>query len=71
MTLEDLKKQTLAERSDIKLDFEQFMRIFSFEKNRSSNVPTTAIISSSKETQNKNQKKKPLTPNEKIRAKKD
>jgi len=50
MTLEDLKKQTLAERSDIKLDFEQFMRIFSFEKNRSSNVPTTAIISSSKET---------------------
>jgi hypothetical protein len=39
MTLEDLKAHTQAERSDIKLDFEQFMRIFSFEKNRSANVP--------------------------------
>ena len=34
MTLEELKKKTQVEQSDIKLDFEQFMRIFSFEKNR-------------------------------------
>ena len=35
MTLEDLKAHQFAEKSDIKLDYEQFMRIFSFEKNRS------------------------------------
>lgn len=35
MTLEELKAQSQAEKSDIKLDFEQFMRIFNFEKNRS------------------------------------
>ena len=34
MTLEELKKKAQVEQSDIKLDFEQFMRIFSFEKNR-------------------------------------
>lgn len=39
MTLEELKAHNQAERSDIKLDFEQFMRIFSVEKTRSSNAP--------------------------------
>ena len=39
MTLEDLKAQSQAEKSDIKLDFEQFMRIYNFEKNRSISVP--------------------------------
>jgi len=38
MTLEELKKRTQVEQSDIKLDFEQFMRIFSFEKNRPAGV---------------------------------
>lgn len=45
MTLEDLKAHTQAERSDIKLDFEQFMRIFSFEKNRSTSNVTPKILS--------------------------
>jgi hypothetical protein len=49
MTLEDLKAHTQAERSDIKLDFEQFMRIFSFEKNRSSNVPPKIVAPPTKD----------------------
>lgn len=42
MTLEELKKKTQIEQSDIKLDFEQFMRIYSFEKNRPANVGVTS-----------------------------
>lgn len=49
MTLEDLKAHTQAERSDIKLDFEQFMRIFSFEKNRSTNVPQKILSATAKD----------------------
>ena len=44
MTMKDLMAHKQAEQSDIKLDFEQFMRIFSVEKTRSSNVDTGNMV---------------------------
>ncbi len=36
LTLEDLKSKKVGERKDITLDYEQFMRIYKFEKGRKS-----------------------------------
>lgn len=38
LTLQDLRDQSFFERDDITFDFEQFMRIYNFEKNRSTNI---------------------------------
>ncbi|CDW76865.1 UNKNOWN [Stylonychia lemnae] len=44
MTLQDLKEQAMAERQDITLDFEQFMRIYNFEKNRSTTGKNSVVF---------------------------
>eukprot|EP00347_Sterkiella_histriomuscorum_P009317 403341667 len=43
MTLQDLKEQAMVQRSDITLDFEQFIRIYNFEKNRSTKAKNVLI----------------------------
>lgn len=45
MTLQDLRAKAMEERNDITLDFEQFMRIFSFEKSKSSKSKNIIIPS--------------------------
>lgn len=45
MTLQDLKEKAMGERNDITLDFEQFMRIYSFQKSKSSKAKSIIIQS--------------------------
>lgn len=64
MTMKDLMAHKQAEQSDIKLDFEQFMRIFSVEKTRSSNVDTGNMVQqvTKKQAMTKDSSRKSFSP---------
>ena len=45
LSAEELKESKMVERNDITLDYEQFMRIYNFEKSRTSNLKTEVMSS--------------------------